>query len=251
MRTVPLATSNGTRATRSDITKPITASLGACCPMRKTHTIPLSVRFAGPEAEGEFAGIAATLETDRHGTRFAPGAFAASLADWRRRGALPPLLWAHDPGEPIGALLTAQETDAGLEVTGRLALGTGNGRRAHELLKTGPGALGLSVGFIEVETDYSGPVPIFREVDWLELSLVATPSQAGAVVTQVRAADRFNTRKEFEHAARQALGLSANEAKRLAAGGWGALARQEQDDEPDQRATALAAALTRIANTRI
>lgn len=219
--------------------------------MRKTYTLPLSVRFAGPEAEGEFSGIAATLQTDRHGTRFAPGAFAASLAEWRARGALPPLLWNHDTDEPIGALLSAQETETGLEVTGRLALGTANGRRAHELLKTGPGALGLSVGFIEVETDYSGPVPIFREVDWMELSLVATPSQAGAVVTQVRAADRFTTRKEFEHAARQALGLSANEAKRLAAGGWAALARNEPSDEPDPNATALAAALSRITNTRI
>lgn len=220
--------------------------------MRTTHTTHtfLSLRFAGPEAEGEFSGIAATHEIDRHGTRFAPGAFAASLAEWRARGALPPLLWAHDTNEPIGALLTAQETDAGLEVTGRLALGTANGRRAHELLKTGPGALGLSVGFIEVETDYSGPVPTYNEVDLVEVSLVATPSQAGAVVTQVRAVDRFTTRKDFEHAARHALGLSANEAKRLAAGGWAALARQELDD-PDHRATALAAALTRIANTRI
>lgn len=216
-----------------------------------THTFPLSLRFAGPEAEGEFSGIAATLETDRHGTRFAPGAFAASLAEWRARGALPPVLWGHDPGEPIGALLSARETETGLEVCGRLALGTANGRRAHELLKTGRGTLGLSVGFLEVDTDHSGPVPIFREVDWLELSLVATPSQAGAVVTQVRAADRFTTRREFEHAARNALELSANEAKRLAAGGWAALARQEQDAEPDDRATALAAALNLIVNARI
>ena len=216
-----------------------------------THTFPLNIRFAGPEAEGEFSGIAATHETDRHGTRFAPGAFTKTLAGWRARGALPPLLWSHDTAEPIGVLVAAQETDAGLEVTGRLALGTGNGRRAHELLKTGSGALGLSVGFRSISTDDTGPVPVFHEVDLVEVSLVATPSQPGAVVTQVRAADRFSTRKEFEHAARHALGLSANGAKRLAAGGWAALARQEQDDEPEQRATALAAALSRIAHVRI
>lgn len=216
-----------------------------------THTFPLFLRFAGPEAEGEFSGIAATNEIDRHGTRFAPGAFTSTLASWRARGAMPPLLWQHDTAEPIGVLVAAQETDAGLEVTGRLALGTGNGRRAYELLKTGSGALGLSVGFRPIATDDTGPVPIFHEVDLVEVSLVATPSQAGAVITQVRAADRFSTRKEFEHAARHALGLSANEAKRLAAGGWAALARQEQDDEPDHRATALAAALSRIANVRI
>lgn len=216
-----------------------------------THTFPLSLRFAGPEAEGEFSGLAATLQIDRHGTRFAPGAFTKTLADWRARGALPPVLWSHDSAEPIGVLVAAQETDAGLEVTGRLALGTGNGRRAHELLKTGSGALGLSVGFRPITTDDTGTVPIFHEVDLVEVSLVATPSAPGAVITQVRAADRFASRKSFEHAARNALGLSANEAKRLAAGGWGALARQEPNDDPDQRATALAAALTRIANARI
>lgn len=219
--------------------------------MRKTYTLPLSVRFAGPEAEGEFSGIAATLQTDRHGTRFAPGAFAASLAAWRARGALPPLLWNHDTDEPIGVLVAAQETEVGLEITGRIALGTGNGRRAYELLKTGSGALGLSVGFRSISTDDTGTVPIFHEVDLVEVSLVATPSQPGAVITQVRAADRFTTRKEFEHAARNALELSCNEAKRLAAGGWAALTRNEPSDEPDERATALAAALTRIANARI
>jgi len=216
-----------------------------------THTFPLSLRFASLEAEGEFSGIAATHETDRHGTRFAPGAFTKTLADWRARGALPPVLWGHDAAEPIGVLVAAQETETGLEISGRLALGTGNGRRAHELLKAGPGALGLSVGFRPITTDDSGPVPIFREVDLVEVSLVAVPSQPGATITQVRAADRFATRREFEHAARHALSLSASEAKRLAAGGWGALTRNESNDEPDERATALAAALTRIANTRI
>lgn len=219
--------------------------------MRQSATFPLSLRFAGPEAEGEFSGIAMTWDAiDRHGTRFARGAFADSIAAWQSRGALPPLLWQHDQDEPIGALLSAEETARGLEVVGKLALGTGNGRRAYELLRTGPGALGLSVGFLEQDADYTGPVPVFTRVDWGELSLVSVPSQAGAIVTQVRAVDRFQTRKDFEHAARHALNLSANEAKRLAAGGWVALTRNEPESEPDPHAASIAAALSRIANTR-
>ena len=218
--------------------------------MRQSATFPLSIRFAGPEAEGEFSGIAATWDVDRHGTRFARGAFAESLREWSERGALPPLLWGHDQSEPIGALLAATETARGLEVVGRLALGTGNGRRAHELLKTGNGALGLSVGFCEIEVDECGFVPTFTRVDWCELSLVPVPSQVGAVVHEVRAAQRFATRKDFEHAARQALNLSASEAKRLAAGGWVALTRNEPESEPDPHAASIAAALSRIANTR-
>ena len=220
--------------------------------MRVATTIPLVLKLAGAPLDlGEFSGIAATWATDRHGERFAPGAFRESLEQWRARGALPPLLWAHDPAEPIGALIAAEETAAGLEVVGRLALGTGNGRRAYELLKTAPGALGMSVGFDPGEIDTSGSVPTYRRLDLAEVSLVAIPAQPGAVVHTVKAADRFPTRKDFEHAARNALGLSANEAKRLAAGGWGALARQEQDEATDQRAEALTAALTRISQVRI
>lgn len=215
--------------------------------MRLSAALPLRVKLAGPAASGEFSGVAATWEVDRDGERFARGAFAKSLADWQARGAYPPLLWQHDKTEPVGAVISAAETDAGLEVTGRLALGTSTGRRAHELLKTGPGTLALSVGFAPKRE--SGGV--FSEVDWVELSLVSVPAQPGAVVTAVKAlGDRFPDRKSFEHAARSALGLSANEAKRLAAGGWAALARAEDETETDPNAAAIAAALRRIIDLR-
>lgn len=218
--------------------------------MRLSSTLPLRIKLAGPAATGEFAGIAATWVADRHGERFQRGAFADSLRDWKARGSLPPLLWGHDPSEPLGALIAAEETDVGLEIVGRIALGTGTGRRAHELLKTAPGALALSVGFDSDHPDMQDGIPTFTRVDWAELSLVPIPAQHGAIVTQVKAAERFQSRKDFEHAARHALNLSANEAKRLAAGGWSALTRHEPESEPDNNAAAIVAALSRIATAR-
>lgn len=218
--------------------------------MRIDCAAPLVIkRLAPPTAEGEFAGIAATWALDRQGDRFARGAFADSLQRWRERGAMPPLLFNHDQREPIGAVVEAEEADDGLRVVARLALATGNGRRVHELLKAGSGALALSVGvLVEDADDLPDGSRLIRRADWLELSAVSIPAQPGAVVGDVKAA--FPDRKAFEHAARQGLGLSANQAKRLAAGGWAALARDEQAEPEQDQSAALVAAITRIANVR-
>lgn len=213
-----------------------------------TAGAPLVLKFVAPSAEGEFVGIAATLKTDRQGDRFAPGAFADTLASWAARDALPPLLWGHDPRDPIGALLDARETERGLEIVGRLALGTANGARAYELLKTGSGALALSVGVYAIEAEPQEDARLIRRADWVELSLVAVPAQPGAVVTEAKGV--FPDRKTFEHAARNGLGLSASQAKRLAAEGWSGLSRNEPVTEPDANHAALEAALHRILLTR-
>jgi HK97 family phage prohead protease len=209
--------------------------------VRTTESNPAYIKLA-PSSSGEFTGIAATWDTDRDGERFSRGDFAETLTSWRKRGALPPLLWQHDRNEPVGVLIAAAETEIGLEITGRIALSTNNGKRAYELLKTGPGALSLSVGF-RAKKSADG---LFQSVDWMELSLVSMPAQPGAVITNVKQA--FPDRKSFEHAARNALNLSASQAKRLAAGGWSALTRQEE--EADETNRVITDALTRIANTR-
>ncbi|MBK6728580.1 MAG: HK97 family phage prohead protease [Xanthomonadales bacterium] len=220
--------------------------------MRIATATPFVLKLAKPDAAGEFSGIAATWAVDRDGEAFRRGAFAESLASWRKRGSLPPLLWQHDPAEPIGVLIDAQETAAGLEVVGRIALGTDSGRRAHALLQAGPGALALSPGFVVLDMDHGARVPTFTRIDWAELSLVSVPAQAGAIVTAVKSmAERFSSRKDFEHAARDALHLSANEAKRLAAGGWAALTRDESEAaEHAPLSATVKAALSRIANAR-
>ena len=55
------------------------------------------------------------------------------------------MLWGHDHKEPVGKWLTLKEDATGLQVTGRLTLGTRRGAEAYALLQDD--ALALSIGF--------------------------------------------------------------------------------------------------------
>lgn len=191
---------------------------------------PLLLKYAPADIDnqlGEFSGIAATFDIDRQGERFDPSAFDATIKAWKSRGAYPPLLWHHIQTEPIGVITDVQVSGRGIHITGKLALGTTNGKRAYELLKLGSGALALSVGGYAINRDGD----TITEFDWLELSLTPTPAQAGAIVHSVKSV-LFDSRKSFERQMRNVFGLSANEAKRLAAGGYAALT-SDATPEPD------------------
>ena len=206
----------------------------------QTHT-PLELKRV--DAEGRFTGLAATFGPlpDRQGDVIAPGAFKATLAAFKANGGRLPLLWNHDSSEPVGAILKAQETDEGLEVEAVLALETSSGKRAFNLLKTG--GLSMSIGFTipEGTADQQGTKRVLREVDLYEVSLVAVPANPGATIRSVKSL--FPTPRDLERAARDALGLSAREAKRLAAGGYSALVKADPDDLDEDATSDLAARL--------
>lgn len=205
---------------------------------------PIEFKFAAGK-QGRFRGIAASFgpTPDRQGDIILPGAFAQTLRDWNDRGANIPLLWDHQTAEPIGAVQSAQETADGLEVEGLLAEGIGNAERAMRLLSTG--ALSMSVGF----TIASGGARLRHDgvreiaaIDLAEISLVSVPADPRAVVREVKRDIR-----SFETAVRDALGLSSREAKRLAAGGFAAMVR---DEPPEPDTAAIDAALSRIIQSR-
>jgi prohead peptidase. Unknown type peptidase. MEROPS family U35 len=50
----------------------------------------------------------------------APGAFTDTLAAWKAQNRLPPVLWQHRSGEPIGPHLEMEERADGLYVKGQL-----------------------------------------------------------------------------------------------------------------------------------
>jgi uncharacterized protein len=187
--------------------------------------------------EGTFRGLASTWQVDRHGDVIERGAFAKSLAAWASRGARVPILWQHDQAEPIGALRNAAETDEGLEVEGELVLALSNAKRAHALARSG--ALGMSIGFTIPTggTETRSGVRFIREIDLAEVSLVSVPANPGAVVREVKSARDCNTIREYEQLVREALGLSARDAKTVAAKSWPALHRddagQRREDAPD------------------
>jgi len=82
------------------------------------------------------------------------------------------------------------------------------------------------------------------------VSLVAIAANPNARIVSVKCAfdPACPNPRDFERAARDALGLSAREAKRLMAGGWNGLVRDELGDNSEELAR-IAATLQNITAT--
>ncbi len=184
-------------------------------------------KFAPGDA-GTFTGYASTFGglPDAYGDIIAPGAFAASLAAHAAAGTNPAMLWSHDQSQPLGVWTSVTEDAKGLAVSGRLLIeDVPQAATAYALMKAN--ALGLSIGYkVTAQTDSTPNV--LQAVDLYEISLVAIPANSQAQITSVKSSPR-----EFERQVREALGLSARQAKRLCAGGFAAMVRDEPDDGDD------------------
>jgi len=203
---------------------------------------------AQTDEEGLFSGHGAVFE-DSHPTsswRLPPdwtdtlkaGAFKKTLAEHKKLGTMPAMLLQHSSyGLPVGTWLQAEEDDAGLKVSGKLATKTATGADVYELLKIGA-LTGLSIGFTptKVKLDEKTKVREILEVELHEVSIVTIPGIAAARVTDVkRAPGAPLTPRNLEAALRDA-GLSRSEAKALIAGGLNAVAELRDaapDGEPD------------------
>ncbi len=202
------------------------------------HSTPLHLKFAQPENQriGEFIGYASTFggEPDSYRDIIAPGAFQESLSRHQAAGTRPAMLWQHDMQAPIGGWQSLKEDEHGLLVSGKLTLEVEKAKESYALMKDG--ALAMSIGFHIKEAE---PAPggnrLLTKIDLLEISLVAIPANPRAVITEVKSIDPSNPR-EFERRVRDALGLSAREAKRLLSGGWSALVRDERSDNSEELA---------------
>lgn len=114
-----------------------------------------------------------------------PGAFSASLS---RRGVRRiPMLFQHDPAEPVGIWLDLREDARGLYARGRLIPDVMRARELLALLRAGASD-GLSIGFKTVKgcVDPRSRVRKLIEVDLWEISLVTFPLLAGARVHAVK-----------------------------------------------------------------
>jgi HK97 family phage prohead protease len=150
---------------------------------------------------GTFSGFASTYgNTDLGGDEIVAGAFAKTLAD---KGGEVPLLWAHNPSEPIGiAKLT--DTAAGLQVAGKLILdGVPTAQKVYALMKAGV-LKGLSIGYDVVRYDLADNVRRLLELKLWEISAVTFPMNERATVTAVK-----STTAELEPAIRQFQALLA------------------------------------------
>jgi hypothetical protein len=201
----------------------------------------IEVKRADVTVEGVFAGYASTFggAPDRAGEVVAAGAFAKSLSEHKADGSMPGMLWAHDMREPIGRWTAFAEDTTGLRAHGKLTLGTTRGKEAHALMLDG--ALSLSIGYRVRKDGFERSVRVLKEIELLEVSLVAVPADPRARITSAKdLAGPADLQRVL-----QELGFSQREAKRITAGGWAALARQE----PSPKLTQAAALLRKHATT--
>jgi HK97 family phage prohead protease len=134
------------------------------------------------DADGTVEGYASLFgEIDQARDMVMPGAFAQTL---KLRGVRRiPMLFQHDPAEPIGVWLELREDGRGLFARGRLIPEVTRGRELIALLKAGA-IDGLSIGFRTVRgrVDPKSRLRKLDQVDLWEISIVTFPLLAGARV---------------------------------------------------------------------
>jgi len=177
------------------------------------------------EEAGRFSGLASVYSVeDLAGDIIEPGAFTDTLAE---RGNEVPILWAHDPANPVG-LGKLTDTERGLHIDGTLDLDVQSGRDAYSRIKKRI-VKGLSIGFRVAKNgvafgNLGDGIRRLSKIDLMEVSLVPVPANPSALVTNVKAA--IHSVRDFERFLHQA-GFSRSEAVKLASHGW-------QDPDPDE-----------------
>lgn len=151
-------------------------------PMR----LPLGVKSLDANL-GTFKGLAVTFgDVTSNGRVYERGAFNGYLLQLKsqkaRTGgpALLPLLWTHDPNDPVGIITDAYETDEGLVIECACDLDTKLGRQVFSGIKLGY-ANGLSIGgyATRTTTDAQGVTHI-TEFRLREVSVLQTGYQASS-----------------------------------------------------------------------
>lgn len=215
---------------------------------------PFSVKAV--DSNGTFEGHGAVFN-DLHPTSswrlpmdwqdtIAAGAFAKTLTQHRKLGALPAMLYMHDRGNVVGAWREMGEDADGLAVKGQVALTAKapSDVTLYELLKMG--ALNaMSIGFsaTKYELDEKKKVRTITEIELDELSIVDVPGIPAARITDVKSADPARLKRRIEEALRDA-GLSREESKAFIADGFQALrdaAADEEESTPNALRDAAAA----------
>jgi len=194
------------------------------------RAVPFCVKAI--EKSGEFCGYASVFDTlDYYNDVMRRGCFTETLAKWKAKDRLPPLLWQHDAKQPIGPHTLMREDEKGLYVEGRLLIDdVPQAKTAHALL-VHKVIDGLSIGFDYAEDgmEYDGKTNVWNivKVDLWESSLATFPANTDARVDDVKsilATGRLLTLPEFEDLLR-ASGFSRKQAKHAAGLGYRSLLR--------------------------
>jgi uncharacterized protein len=139
------------------------------------------------EPDGTVEGYASLFgELDAARDIVMPGAFTRTLKSRGLRRI--PMLFQHDPAEPVGVWLELSEDFRGLRARGKLIPEVARARELYALVSSGA-VDGLSIGFRTVKgrIDPASRVRRIVDLDLWEISIVTFPLLAGARVRAVKA----------------------------------------------------------------
>jgi HK97 family phage prohead protease len=142
--------------------------------------------FTTVAADGVVEGYASLFGVvDQARDMVMPGAFAATLTNRGLRRI--PMLFQHDPAEPVGVWLDIVEDMRGLYARGKLVPEVMRARELHALVCAGA-ADGLSIGFrtVKARVDPRTRIRKIDAVDLWEISIVTFPLLPGARVRAVK-----------------------------------------------------------------
>jgi uncharacterized protein len=88
-----------------------------------------------------------------------------------------PLLWQHDPSQPIGTIESLVEDEYGLYIKAKIITSTFRGLESYNLIRAEV-ICNLSIGYTPVKyyTDYELDARVLEEIDLWEISLVTFPA---------------------------------------------------------------------------
>ena len=184
----------------------------------------LSFEIKAVSDDGLFSGYASVFDNvDSYGDIVRKGAFVESISEWEAKGKMPPILWNHDPSDPIGIYTKMQEDGKGLYVEGKLLIDdVPRARQTHALMKAGV-IDGLSIGYRVKEYLYNvdEEVTDLIKLSLREVSIVTFPANPETRIEAVKSrldAGELPTLPEFEKFLREA-GFSKSQATAIAGHG--------------------------------
>jgi HK97 family phage prohead protease len=191
-------------------------------------SLPVEIKLASDGlSAGEVVGYASTYDVDQQGDQVMPGAFRTTLAAHKAKSTQPLMLWNHDLDVPLGKWETLREDSRGLYVRGKLSLGVAKADDARILARDG--ILGLSIGYVTIQSAYVGRTRQLKAVDLYEVSLTPLPANVGAKIMGAKSS-RPDTTRALENALHD-LGFSIRESKLMAPVALAAINRNDPSIE--------------------
>ena len=187
------------------------------------------------EEDGIFEGFGSVFgNVDSYKEIVAPGAFAESLAGWKAAGRLPPVLWQHRSGEPIGPYLEMEEQAIGLRVKGQLLVNDVQRAKEARALMKAKAVNGLSIGFVTREDSYDrvSGIRTLKKIDLWEVSVVTFPANPSAQISSVKSSiDAIETVRDAESFLRDVGRLSNAQAAAFISRFKSLSGQRDSDDE--------------------